>query len=151
MDVSAFTSSNGSPPLAETLYNPPIAAGANTIILDRFQDPPLPEIASHIFNGEPELISIFIKLPFVKYAICFPSGDQNGYHAPSVPFNTFACSDFNDLTQSFSVPKESLATKTILVPSFESSYPVPSPPTYCVSGGGIIEVCVVNLLLSELF
>src|SRR6516225_1062677 len=85
------------PPDADTRYRPrpgpSVASGVKTITPSLFQVPPRPEGASQSVCTEPPATSSFFSFPSAKKARVLPSGDQNGYVAPSVSPSTLVPCD----------------------------------------------------------
>src|SRR6516162_6129035 len=79
-----FVSAVAVPPDAST-RNKPVVRLPKTITPRLFHVPPRPSATGHkSITDLPATSTIFKKL-LVKKPTCLPSGDQNGYEAPSVP------------------------------------------------------------------
>src|SRR5258708_39206423 len=93
---SGLVISTGVPPADEVRNIPAKKFGTNRMVPSRFQVPPRPCGASHNTCADPpgvappeadpvEERSIFLSFPCAKNAMAWPSGDQNGCDASSVP------------------------------------------------------------------
>lgn len=73
------------PPFSETLKRGDVGPGAKTMTPDGLQAPPFPSCAAQSVRGEPAVASIVFSFPDAKKPSAWPSADQKGYIAPSVP------------------------------------------------------------------
>src|SRR5437870_9828096 len=85
--------------------------------LSWFHDPPRALDASANTETGPPDAEIFLRCPSAKNPTDFPSGDQKGNAAPSVPSSLFAASSFSDCTQSASRSFGLRAQYTMALPS----------------------------------
>ena len=76
----------------------------------------------------------------VKNAIERPSGDQNGYRAPSVPSITTQSVASNRRSQSRGLPSADNATKTTRVPSGEMAISAVARGKMVPFGGSIVKL-----------
>src|SRR5579864_3419367 len=87
------------------------------ITLSWFHDPPRGfGVGASTVTGPP-IAATFFRCPSAKNPIHFPSADQNGNAAPSVPSIFFAVTSFKDCTQTESRSFCVRALKAIAVPS----------------------------------
>jgi len=108
---------------------PECESGAKMITPREFQLPPRPNGASQMdLTDDFPSAATFFSCPSAKNPSDWPSADQNGKVAPSVPGIGSALSFERGRTQIWALPLESSATKAILAPSGESAIaPPPSP------------------------
>ena len=126
----------GVPPSAETRMMALLELGANRIRFELPQVPPRPFRASQIATGAPPFASIRNIFPFAKNPMAWPSGDQNGRNAPSVPGSSIASSLSIERIQREVLPSR-LATNAIRVPSGDrAGGPFRLSSAKCVPSGG---------------
>src|SRR5881394_4138484 len=87
------------------------------ITLSWFHEPPRAFGASASSETGPPDAEIFFKCPSAKNPMDFPSGDQKGNAAPSVPSSFFARRSLRDCTHRESRSLGLRAQYTIVVPS----------------------------------
>src|SRR3981081_623268 len=96
-------------------------SGVNRITPFLFQVPPRPLGASQMVCTDFPARSTFFNFPWVKKAIHFASGDQNGCIAPSVPCTTVALASPKRYVQStYLFPCSQYATIAATLPSADS-------------------------------
>src|SRR5687768_7170407 len=84
------------PPASDTFASEdPIRSGLKTMMPDSLQVPPRPSGALATTTGAPSANATFINFPRAKNPTDFPSGDQNGCFAPSVPGIILGSSESN--------------------------------------------------------
>src|SRR4030095_9094276 len=75
----------GSPPFAETFQIPDVQSVVNRIVFSGPQEPPSAARLSARVTGGPPPSESFLSRKSAKKAIHWPSGEKNGFSAPSVP------------------------------------------------------------------
>src|SRR5262245_51695260 len=84
--TSGDVTSLGVPPLAEIFQRPEVKLLVNTIVSSEPHEPPSGEEVLHKVTGNPPPRETFLSLlSSVKKATHWPSGEKNGFDAPSVP------------------------------------------------------------------
>jgi hypothetical protein len=91
------------------------------MIPSRFQEPPKPDGASHNATNPVPTASIRFSFPLAKNPIDFPSGDQNGCDAPSVPGSGCAERPSSGRTHKSLLPSADVATKASRLPSADTA------------------------------
>src|SRR4051812_44376342 len=137
--VSGMSSTE--PPSALTRFNGPPVFGANRMTPSAFQVPPRPLLAGASTCAGPPRRSIRFNWPPAKKPSVFPSGDQNGQVAPSVPASAEASTASTGRIQICETPLAPDATNASWRPSGDNAscaastelwVPVNAPP----AGGG---------------
>ena len=83
--VSIVVTARGTPPAAATCIRGPTKLGANTTLSSSSQTPARSSGASARTVGEPPSTATFRSFPALKKPTQRPSGEKNGFCAPSVP------------------------------------------------------------------
>src|SRR3954467_7495920 len=114
----SLVTSRGAPPCAGTIDSGPVREFENTMSPFFPHVPPRASAAEHTVRGVPPFASTLRKFPSAKKATKIPSGDQNGYSAPSVFGTSRGSSESKDWIYSAVCPP-SPAIKAKRVPSGE--------------------------------
>src|SRR5579872_5397625 len=109
--------------------------GTNKIIPFSFQVPPNGKGASaNVSTGPPEARTVF-NFPSAKNPTEWPSGDQNGRSASSVPVTGCAEGESSGLSHNILLPCASTATSSNVLPSGDTF----GQSIICAPGGGSTE------------
>src|SRR5215470_8331282 len=108
----------GVPPDTGTVNKPAVRV-PNTMSPLLFHVPPRPCSTAHRSITEFPPTSTIFKALLVKNPICLPSGDQNGYDAPSVPGSRVKAVRSSERTDKERVPVLSEPTTAMRLPSGE--------------------------------
>src|ERR1700741_5021843 len=116
----------------------------NRIVPSAFQVPPPLSLATPSARtaGVPPAIEIFFNFPSAAKASNWPSYDQNGLAASSVPSSTIACCASRGRSHNLVTPCSSTAEKASVLPSGETTTgPISKPDkgNEVPGGGGIYD------------